>query len=233
MSLKGNLGFYNTSSTRTHVRFQFSTHDSTGANVAPSSAFEAADIRIYRAADGAAFSATERASSSGITMTSPFDTLTGVHDVDIDLTDNTDAGFYASGYFYSVVLSPDETIDGQTITGIILAEFEIGVNPVNVTQIVGSATPATNLSASTSQIVIGTVDTVVNGHTPTPTEFQADDITTAAADHYNGRVIIFSSGTLAKQATRILDYTNVGGIGQFTVVAMTTAPGDGDTFVIL
>lgn len=124
------LGFYNTSSSRTHVRFQFSTHAAAGGNVAPSSGFEAADLRIYRAADGAAFSATQRSSANGITMTSPFDSLTGYHDVDIDLTDNTDSGFYASGYLYVVILAPDETVDSQTLTGVVLAYFEIGVPAV-------------------------------------------------------------------------------------------------------
>lgn len=133
------LGFYNTSSSRTHVRFQFSTHASAGGNVAPLSAIDAADIRIYKALDGAAFSATQRASSNGITVTSPFDTLTGFHDVDIDLTDNSDASYYVSG-FYSVVFAPDtETIDSQTITGVVLAYFEIGPQPVNVTHFGGTA----------------------------------------------------------------------------------------------
>lgn len=134
------LGFFNTSSTRTHVGFQFSTHATAGGNIAPLSAFEAADLRIYRAADGAAFSATQRSSASGVTMTSPFGSLTGFHDVDIDLTDNTDAGFYASGYRYSVVLAPDtETIDSQTITGVVLAYFEIGVPAVNATHVGGTS----------------------------------------------------------------------------------------------
>lgn len=133
------LGFYNTSSSRTHVRFQFSTHAAAGGNVAPNSAFEAADLRIYKATDGAAFSATQRSSANGITMTSPFDSLTGFHDVDIDLTDNTDASFYAAGSLYSVVLAPDETVDGQTLTGVVLAYFEIGVQPANVTQFGGTA----------------------------------------------------------------------------------------------
>jgi hypothetical protein len=133
--LATHLGFYNTSSSRTHVRLQFSTHQGAGGNVAPVSAFEAADIRIYRAADGAAFSNTQRSSANGITMTSPFDTLVGVHDVDIDLTDNTDAGFYASGYLYSVMLAPDETIDGETITGVVLAYFEIGPQPPSAADI--------------------------------------------------------------------------------------------------
>lgn len=133
------LGFYNTATTRTHVGFQFSTMAAAGGNVAPSSAIDAADIRIYKATDGAAFSATQRSSASGITVTSPFDSLTGFHDVDIDLTDNTDAGFYAAGGRYSVVLAPnDETIDSLVITGVVLAYFEIGVAPANVTQFGGS-----------------------------------------------------------------------------------------------
>lgn len=112
------------------VRLSFETLDATGANIAPSSAFEAADLRIYK--NG---SATQRTSASGITMTSPFDSLTGCHHVDIDLSDNTDAGFYAAGSFYEVWLCPDETVSGVTITGRVLAYFDIGVVPVNVTQV--------------------------------------------------------------------------------------------------
>lgn len=134
------LGFYNTATTRTHVRFGFSTHNAAGANVAPSSAIDAADIRIYKATDGAALSATQRSSAAGITVTSPFDSLTGFHTVDIDLTDNTDASFYATGSLYAVVLAPDdETIDSQVITGAVLAYFEIGVRKADVTQWLGTA----------------------------------------------------------------------------------------------
>jgi len=137
-----NLGFYNTSTSRTKVRFQFSTHAAAGGNVAPLSGFEAADLRIYKAADSAAFSATQRSSAIGITMTSPFDSLTGFHDVVIDLTDNTDAGFYGGGFF-SVVLAPDtETIDSQTVTAIVLAYFEIGVPAVNAIQFGGDTVTA-------------------------------------------------------------------------------------------
>lgn len=143
------LGSFNTSSTRTHVGFQFSTHAAAGGNVAPLSGFEAADLRIYKATDGAAFSATQRSSSNGITMTSPFDSLTGFHDVDIDLTDNSDAGFYAAGCRYSVVLAPDtETIDSQTITGLVLARFDIGPPQVNAVQLGGTTQTGRDIGAS-------------------------------------------------------------------------------------
>lgn len=127
------LGHYNTSGSRTTVRLCFTTHDKDGGAVAPNSAFEAADIRIYK--DG---SATERASTSGYTMTSPFDSVTGLHHVSIDLTDNTTAGFYAAGSFYMIVLVPDETVDTETVVRV-LAYFEIGPPQVNVTQFGGAA----------------------------------------------------------------------------------------------
>ena len=90
-----------------------------------------------------------------------------------------------------------------------------------------------NLAASAGTVVKATVDTVTNTHTPTTTEFQADDITEATADHFNGRIVIFTSGALINQATDITDYEAVGGIGQITCTALTEAPANNDTFVIV
>ena len=87
-----------------------------------------------------------------------------------------------------------------------------------------------NIALLDDGIVRGTVDTVVNGHAPTTTEFQADDITEATADHYIGRIVTWLTGALTGQSTDITDYANVGGIGQFTVTAMTDAPANNDTF---
>jgi hypothetical protein len=208
--LATNLGFYNTSSSRTHVRFQFSTHAAAGGNVAPQSAFEAADLRIYKATDGAAFSATQRSSANGITMTSPFDTLTGVHDVDIDLTDNTDAGFYAAGSFYSVVLSPDETIDSQTITGVVLAYFEIGVLPVNVTQNAGTAiTSASGIQeVKVASIAANAITaTAINADAITAAKIAdgAIDAATFAASAITATVIAADAITAAKIADGAID----------------------------
>ena len=105
--------------------------------------------------------------------------------------------------------------------------------PGDVIEIAQDADAATRLSLSAGQIIPGTVDTVTNTHTPTTTEFQADDITEATGDHYNGRIVIFTSGNLISQATEIIDYQAVGGIGQFTVTAMTEAPANNDTFIIV
>lgn len=98
----------------------FTTNDREGAAVAPSSAFEAADLIIYK--DNGA---TQKATTNGVTMTSPFDSITGLHVVDIDTSNDTgDAGFWTTGADYSVVLSPDETIDGKTVVAT-LATFSI------------------------------------------------------------------------------------------------------------
>lgn len=65
------------------------------------------------------------------------------------------------------------------------------------------------------------------------TVFYSDDITEATADHYNGRIVIFTSGALVNQATEITDYALDSGEGRFTVTALTEAPADNVTFVIV
>lgn len=123
------------------------THAQTGAAVAPSSALEAGDFLLYK--NG---SATQRSSTAGWTITSPFDSITGLHLLAIDLSDNTDAGFYAAGSNYSLVLSPDETIDGLVAVRVV-ATFDIGVQPANVTEWLGTA-PATPTVAGVPEVDI-------------------------------------------------------------------------------
>lgn len=110
-----------------------------GGAVAPSSALEAADVVVYKN-----HSATQRTSAAGMTMTSPFDSIVGLHQLSIDTSDNTDAGFWAAGNDYTVVLNPDtETVDGQTVIAI-LAQFSIENRNIkaDVTKIGGTAVTA-------------------------------------------------------------------------------------------
>lgn len=93
------------------------------------------------------------------------------------------------------------------------------------------ATAAGRLQTAVLAEQTGTIDTAA--FSPTTTEFEADDITEATADHYNGRVIIFTSGALQYQATSISDYALSGGRGHFTVPALTEAPANNDTFIIV
>jgi hypothetical protein len=140
-------------------------------------------------------------------------------------------GVYEIGLPDAVI---DATSEGSTLvmlkgaTNMAPVLMEIELDKVNY-----RSTSWTKFDASAGQIIIGTVDTSTNTHTPTTTEFQADDITEATADHYNSRIVIFTSGALAGQAANITDYEAVGGIGQFTVATMTEAPSNDDTFIII
>lgn len=102
---------------------------------------------------------------------------------------------------------------------------------VDAVEVNSTSAAAARLALSAGVILPGTVDNTA--HTPTSTEFEADDITEATADHFVGRVIVFTSGALLYQATRIEDYSLTGGRGHFTVTAMTEAPANNDTFVIV
>ena len=128
------------------VRIFFTTNDGSGGAVAPSTAFEAADVVIYKNN-----SATQKATTNGITMTSPFDAVTGLHLVEIDCSNDTgDAEFWATGNDYSVILSPDETVDSQTVVAAI-AQFSIENRVVsavsgNVAGIAGTITTLDGLN---------------------------------------------------------------------------------------
>jgi hypothetical protein len=101
----------------------------------------------------------------------------------------------------------------------------------DMAQINGAATSAARLATSTAAMLPGTVDTGANA--ATTTYFEADDITEATADHFVGRVVIFTSGALDKQATVITDYALVGANGAFTVQALTEPPSNNGTFLIV
>ncbi|MCK5604337.1 hypothetical protein KAR91_20780 [Candidatus Pacearchaeota archaeon] len=88
-----------------------------------------------------------------------------------------------------------------------------------------------NLAASATTLVSGTVSH--DNTVASTTVFYSDDVTEATADHYNGRIIIFTSGDLQNQATDITGYALDTGEGKFTVTALTEAPADNVTFVIV
>jgi hypothetical protein len=103
---------------------------------------------------------------------------------------------------------------------------------INIHSIAGVATNATSFGAATSTMAILTVDNT--SFTATTTELETSSITTAAANHWVGRNIIFTSGTLLQQATTINAYVlSAGGRGHFTYTAVTSAPANGVTAVIV
>ncbi len=102
---------------------------------------------------------------------------------------------------------------------------------VNATQINSSANAAARLALAAAQMIPGTVDSTA--FSPTTTVFEADDITEATADHYNGRLILWTSGALVGQVTDVTDYALSGGRGRFTCTAMTEAAANNDTFILV
>jgi hypothetical protein len=94
---------------------------STGASIT-ASGLAVTDIEIYK--DG---STTQRSSDAGYTLLDTdgldFDTLTGIHGFSIDLSNNTDAGFFTVGPWYHVVVSAI-TVDTQTVS-FVAAAFRI------------------------------------------------------------------------------------------------------------
>lgn len=89
----------------------------------------------------------------------------------------------------------------------------------------GNTTAAQNLGASALAITSGTCEA-----TPSTTSIQTD-LAELTDNHYVGRVLIFTSGDAAGEATDITGYT--GATGTLTVTALTTAPSASDSFVIL
>ena len=112
------LGDFTTSDV---VYVPFQTFNAAGASVTISG-LAVTGIEIYK--DG---STTQRASDSGVALLDTdgidFDGITGIHGFSIDLSDNTDAGFYEAGHTYWVVVSA-VAIDGQALS-FVAAMFRI------------------------------------------------------------------------------------------------------------
>lgn len=96
----------------------------------------------------------------------------------------------------------------------------------DVTKISGSATAADNLEASALGIISGTAQTGTLS-----TTVMTSDLTGFANDELIGRVVVWTGGTAAGQASDITDYASASGTVTYT--AITTAPANADPFVIV
>ncbi len=88
------------------VYIPWSANDADGASVNPAAY---GTIKVYKNN-----SETERTSANGITVLEPHDAHVGTFMITIDLSDNSDVGFYAAGDYY-FVKKITMTIDGQTV----------------------------------------------------------------------------------------------------------------------
>jgi hypothetical protein len=129
---------------------------------------------------------------------------------------------------------------GSVLWSLVLTAAELSAKVV-VIQIVDSATKAVEdqciigYCKDADKIEVYEVETA--SVAATTTAFQANRCLgrseEATADHFNGRNILFLSGSNQGEMTNITDYTQTNSRGAFTVTACTAAPADGDKFIIL
>jgi len=129
---------------------------------------------------------------------------------------------------YPVVTVKDGTGTGEINT-------TSGVVEANVAQILGNATSATNLSASTQSMAILTVNTGNVASTTTTAQFTGSS--EATADHFIGRKLFFydSGDALFLQGTSITDSSWDAGNSEvvLTFQQLTEAPSDGDVAILV
>lgn len=145
----------------------------------------------------------------------------------VDFSDTTRFGLaalpnVASGSAGAIIVAGTGTA-ALNVTG--------GRADADVLRINNSATSAANLAKSTGLILPFTVTNA--GLSPTTTQFEASDVTTATADFYVGRRIIGLTGSRQYEAAQITAYSLVSGRGRFTVTTMTGAFANGDTGIIV
>jgi len=153
------LGDYTTANT---VYVYWNTFDSNDPSASVTlTGLALGDILIYK--NG---STTERSSTAGFTLLDTdgidFDGKTGIHGFSIDLSNNTDSGFYAAGGEYTVVVA-SVTVDAATVN-FVAAHFSIERTGGALALLKGT----NSLSDIESKIDtlttnVATVDTVVDG----------------------------------------------------------------------
>ena len=145
------------------IPFKFPTYaGATGASITMTG-FAVTDIEVYSGT-----SMTQRASDSGVVLLDTdgidLDGATGIQGFSIDTSDNADAGFYAAGSFYTVVVA-SVTVDGQVVNLIagtfrlVPTEASVGMPKVDVAQWLGVGV------AGTAGIPNINVSTIINSAT--------------------------------------------------------------------
>lgn len=167
----------------------FTTYGKTNGESITMSGLAVTDIEVYKST-----SVTQRASDNGYALVDTdgidIDGVTGLHGISIDLSDNSDAGFYAAGSFYTVVVSTI-TVDSQTVT-FIAATFRI-VAAENT-----SGTPVVDLG-------LGRQFTAAAGASSSVT---LDSGASSTSNTYNGWCLYPISGTGALQAPVVITAYN-------------------------
>jgi len=195
--------------------FAFNTHEADGT---PITLAGTPDVSVYKANS-------DTPSTTGVTLTVDFDSVTGLHHVRIDTS--ADA-FYAVANDYKVVITTG-TVDGVSVVGTVIATFSIENRfaEVDVTKIAGSAAAAT-LAAIGWNGLIADTGTAQAGSSTTLTLRAASPMTD---DLYNGAAVAITGGTGSGQVRKITD-----GDGTSKVITVSPAfvvdPDNTSTYII-
>jgi hypothetical protein len=155
----------------------------------------------------------------------------GIYTCPIDTTDTSTLGILSVAIFKTGTMAwrgNYVVLPAQVYDSLVLGSDVLNVDAM---QLYGASSPAQMLSLSASVIQNGV--TTNTGFTATSTIFETSSITEATADHYKGRIIVFTSGALVYQASAITAYSLSSGRGRFTVNALTEAVPDATQFVIV
>lgn len=233
------------------VYVPFHTFDSNGASITITG-LAVTDIEVYK--DGLA---TQRASDAGYALLDTdgidFDGLTGIHGFSIDLADNTDAGFYASGHDYWVVVS-SITCDTRTIS-FVAATFSIENRSASLRL---GAPAGASVSADILNVADAVWDEVLTGATHnvassagrrlrqlassiifdgTVATVGTNYITfaggaSATQNAYRGDMVVVMSGVGLGQTRTIVEYTGAS-VKAYVDKPWDVAPGIGDEVMVL
>lgn len=160
------------------VRAYLNTFDGNGASL--TSTMTASSVDVYK--DG---STTQRNTTSGYTLTKDFDSITGTIYIAIDTSVNDDAGFYAAGHDYAIMIH-GATINSQTVN-LFIGSFSIAnrTGQANITKILGTAA-ATPATAGILEVDVKNINNVSTSAVTTIKAVQglttADTITTYTGD---------------------------------------------------
>ena len=160
------------------------------------------------------------------------------------------AASFAAGAIDNAAFNVTETLTANPAAGgIVAASF--GAGAIDAAAIAANAIGASELAAdAVAEIADGVWDEARSGHATLgtygdsyiglvtgsavagtlSTTQMTTDLTEATNDHYNGRLLVFTSGALFGQATDITDYAGANFMLTFT--ALTEAPAVSDDFVI-
>jgi len=197
------------------VHYMWPTNDRDGASIT-----RATDgtIRVYK--DNGA---SQKVTANGITDTEDFDSLTGVHVLTIDTSNDTgDSGFWTVGSNYTVVLE-GATIDTSLINGV-LCHFgienrfdEVKLSATGLDEIASTAVGMVEIAkAVADRVLTGATHNIINSFGRRVRQLQIGRYTHGSVwvDTVNGSPGIDEdeNGTVENPSSNIADATTIAGI---------------------